>query len=193
MSDSSTTLSPLETTTSLYIDNSSVLGRSLIGVSYVVFGLICFLLNATVLLAVYRSGLLSRGGNSAPVFMLVSLVLIDGTVRGVIYTFYLAPSIIVGSNLGDGTERFGYWSHTVAQFACSFFNMAKKTEVLIAINRLLVIKRIVSGNFAAGFAERLFSRRNCLIYAALIQPWEFAFQNNFFLDTLAGLPQPCCA
>lgn len=157
-----------------------------------VFGSLGLLLNISVLVSIYRVGLLGRRcptaytsntTTSSPVFVLVSLLLIDGIFRCATYSLYLGPSVIAGTNLGDGPERHGFWSHLMAQLACATFNMATRAEVLIAVNRLLVVKRVVvDGCFAPGLVDRLFSRRNCLVYAAVTLPWEWTFQNHYFLD-----------
>jgi len=176
---------------------STAVGRVLIGSSCFSLGLLGLIFNGIVIVAIRRAGLLTTkkvGKGGTPIFLLVICVIVDGCIRLAGYALYLAPSIIAQQNLGDPpNELHGLVSHHVVQLLCAGFVMGEVSEVLIAINRLLVIKRMVlDGDFDAGFVDKLFSHRNCLIYAVCIYPIALAWQYGLLWLILWGY-RPCCA
>lgn len=94
----------------------------------------------------------------------------DGCIRLAGYAFYLAPSVSIQRNLDDPpNERHGFYSHNVVQLLCAGFVMGEVSEVLIAINRLMVIKRVViDGEVAGGLVDKLYSHLSCFVYTIAI-------------------------
>jgi hypothetical protein len=45
---------------------------------------------------------------------------------------------------------------------------------------------------ADGVVDRVFSRRNCLVYSALVYPFMWAWGYGFFADKVFGYELPCC-
>lgn len=117
----------------------------------------------------------------------------DGMIRNFYYGIYGAGSVVARHNLGDGDLRYGTVNMLITYLAFPAKLMTQISEVFLAINRLLVIKRVaVDGNFVPGVVDRVFSRVNCLAYAAIIFPFCVANGYGYWVDKLFGAKLPCC-
>ncbi len=69
------------------------LPSQIIGATYTLTSCIGLLVNIVVGVAIYRSGLLSRGANT--VFILAMVAISDGIIRLSSFAFYYGPSIML--------------------------------------------------------------------------------------------------
>lgn len=174
-------------------EKSPVIGRVLLGGSYFLLGGTGFLVSVLVAVALYRAGLLGRGPNGSPIFIVVLCSVMDGIIRNAFYGFYASACVLTQRNLGDGQNSHGPVNELLVYLACGTMNMSQWSELIIAINRLLVIKRVVvDGEIGKGTAEFVFCRTNCLIWALTIFPYEWALGYGFWADVLFGVELPCC-
>jgi hypothetical protein len=176
-------------------NSTDAIARSRIGASFILLGMVVALLNAVAGLAIYRAGLLgSTARHGSPVFILVMCCIADGAIRSAALGLYCGGSVLAGHNLGDGDNPYGTANYlTMYLIVFPSQGMATVTEVAIAINRLVVIARMMfDGAFLdIGTRERVFSRRNCLFYAVLIYPLQLARVNSHSIYPLFGVLSPC--
>jgi len=147
-------------------------------------------------LAIYRTGLLGRvTKRGSPVFILTMCCIADGVFRSTALGLYGGGSVLAGHNLGDGENPYGAVNYlTMYLIVFPSHYMAMVTEVGIAINRLDVIKRMMQDDEFLSISNtenKVFSRRNFLIYAAVIYPLVLAQANSHYIYQLFGVPQPC--
>lgn len=138
----------------------------------------------------FRAGLLGRGSHGSPIFIVVMCSVVDGIVRGAFFGFYASPCVLAGRSLGDGGERHGFVNDLLVYLLCGSMNMARWSEFLIAINRLLVVKRIVVD--MDDRLDAIFTRPVCIAWTLVIFPFEYALGYTMWVDKLFGAEIPCC-
>lgn len=155
---------------------------TVIGALYIILALAGILFDSTVMVAIFKSGLLEKRSN--PLYILATYAIFDVIVRLVVTSGYWGTTVLFQSPIFD-TDLYGPFSFHCTQVMFAVWGEGSITQVLIAVDRFLTMKAVMVDN-QINHESRLFTRRNCLIYVCTIFPTLLVVQY------LTVYLLPCC-